>query len=478
MDSNEQYYKDLVQLFVDGETTEIENEVLFQSLTESTSLQQELQSAVHFGNVMLTASKRYNAPPDLYSSVINTVGLGAVEVVSKANAVITIVKSLALVSLGALVTLGIVKFTDTEKTDRQVAAAVTQEGQIYEDGVHTASNNESAPMSAGRNLSNEGYSNKHYYNELSQNSTDELTKNKQNTTLKQNTKPNRSSVHGISRLNTARNNNYAVDNYQNNTVLSSDAMSRSRQNNNSQYNNSQNSNTPENLALSNSNSSVPTDMQDVTTYQQVSSVSLLSVSSAASSLPMNPQMRVITDMQETDGINRSWYVPRFVSMRGMMGIIRTANTIDATALTLTPDVALGDIAIDATWAVSENTSLGIEVGRERLPLYSIENIDGVNTYTLKNNITWAALKYRLDYRPNMLEFLLPENSSFWWTSAFSAGFSDAGLLLKSQAMLTYNFYDKYHVSLGPEFTFQLISNNNTYQSALRSGIGLGIGYEF
>ncbi len=475
MDSNEQYYKDLVQLFVDGETTEIENEVLFQSLTENTSLQQELQSAVRFGKVILTASKRYNAPPDLYSSVMNTVGLDAVEIATKANPVVTIVKSLVLVSLGALVTLGIVKFTDTEKPNKQVASSITPRVQSHEEGVNTVShdNNESESVSVARNLSKENNTDKHYDNELPQNNTEEFTKNEQHTKL------NKSSIHKYFQQNTPQNNSSVLDNSQNTIVQVKEAMSRNRQNINSQYSNQLNSNSPKNPAELNGYSSVPADMPDAAIQQQISLVSLLSVSSAASSLPMNPQMRTIIDMQETDGFtNHSWYVPRFVSARGMMGIIRTANTIDATALTLTPDVALGDIAIDATWAVSENTSLGIEVGRERLPLYSIQNINGVNTYTLKNNITWAALKYRLDYRPDLLEFLLPNSQSFWWTSAFSAGFSDAGMLLKSQAMLTYNFYDKYHISLGPEFTFQLISNNNSYQSALRSGIGLGIGYEF
>src|SRR6185369_6093870 len=63
----------------------------------------------------------------------------------------------------------------------------------------------------------------------------------------------------------------------------------------------------------------------------ISNVNLLSISSAPISLPMSPSARTPLGVQEMDGLNssKSWLTPRFVSLRGMMGLIRTANTIDA-----------------------------------------------------------------------------------------------------------------------------------------------------
>ncbi|MBI3259369.1 MAG: hypothetical protein HYZ54_07860 [Ignavibacteriae bacterium] len=478
MDSNQEYYKDLVQIFVDGETTEIENSVLFQSLAQNEYLQQELQSAVRFGKVMQESSKRHRVPPDLYSSVMSTVGFGTAQVVSKTGTIVTFLKSITLVSLGALATFGIMKLT--QKAETSVSMISNQASQMLKHEVDSSSNSNNQQDYSHNNI--------------------EL-----NNATQFNRVPKSNSLNISSYFNSVQNDNiHELNNKQNNSDDASRLKTRSQNKNplkrfsertvpirfNSAVNTPLN-NISDNLSLLKTNKLTAEESviitKDVTENQPdvtqsnigISNVKLLSVSSAPVAPPMSPSARTPLGVQKIDGLNsKSWFMPRFVSLRGMMGIIRTANTIDANSLTLTPDFAVGDIAADASWSISENTSLGVEIGRERLPLYTVQTTDGVTSYVLKNDIMWAALKCRLDYRPNLLEFLFPNINDLWYTSSLSVGFSDAGLLMKSQQMLTYNFYDRYHISVGPEFTFQLISNNNTYQSALRSGLGIGLGYEF
>lgn len=478
MDSNQEYYKDLVQIFVDGETTEVENAVLFQSLAQNEYLQQELQSAVRFGKVMQESSKSHRVPPDLYSSVMDTVGFGTAQVVSKTGTVLSYLKSIALISLGALATFGIMRYTSKEDNTAINASIQSTQLQKHDEVNRLNSSNNSIGSKGGiqQDKSNR-------YSGI-QNTENGFNSPNYNASQKK---------YSVSRSN-------AQSNGDNESHLNTPSVYKNTDRKysgsvNPQLASIQGGNTQNGIFIHPDplNTNSPSIVESVIKYNEttenlsepeearmgISHVNLLSISSAPVAPPMSSAARTPLGVQEIDGTNeKSWFIPRFVSLRGMMGIIRTANTMDANALTLTPDVSLGDIAADASWSISENTSLGVEVGSERLPLYSVQKVDGVSSYVLKNNITWAALKCRLDYRPNLLNFLLPNANDMWYTSSLSVGFSDAGLLLKSQQMLTYNFYDRYHISVGPEFTFQLISNNNTYQSALRSGLGVGLGYEF
>jgi len=416
MDASKEYSKELIQVFLDGETTEIENTVLFQALAASSALQQEFQSALRFGTAMQAMAKPLQPPADLEALVMKTVGFDTpVAPVHQSNN--TSIKSAALIFLGALLMYGIMKITPT-------STAPTSESSAQFPAI----------QAAGREV----VSTENYHHAAA------------------------TQINTMSKLNSENRITGSVDARKITTSYQEAVRST------------------ESAADENPSQAELFEQSNSTTAPSITSTPFQTIPHIADnrfSIPTDKKQAVISsEIQSIAAPTESPWLPKYAVFRGKLGAFRSANTMGANVLTIVPDVSAGDVQASAAWSISANSSLGIEAGRERLPLYEVQTLDGVNTYTLNDNITWVAVQYRLDGRPEVLDFLCTNDT--WFTSGLSAGFSTIGPLLRGEVSYNYTVYNSWYISAGPEITSQFFRKNGSVQAAVRIGVGIGIGYTF
>ncbi len=118
------HISDLIYLFLDGEATETEREVLFDALKDSPGLQEEFSSAVQAKNAFAADLEQLQPPAFLQQQIAQKAGLMAAKAAASATAVsgtttaiatTVILKTALLIALGTSVgimaTLGVQRFT-------------------------------------------------------------------------------------------------------------------------------------------------------------------------------------------------------------------------------------------------------------------------------------------------------------------------------------------------------------------------------
>ncbi|MBL7975367.1 MAG: hypothetical protein JNJ85_10670, partial [Candidatus Kapabacteria bacterium] len=123
-------YSDLIQLFLDGECTEVESSVLFSEMSKNPQLQAEFQQAAQFGVLMRSQQQMVKPPVDLSGMVMSKVGLATTAAfATSVFSIGKILSALGLVSLGvvsAVVALRFIPHSSSAENVQHVAQQLQQ----------------------------------------------------------------------------------------------------------------------------------------------------------------------------------------------------------------------------------------------------------------------------------------------------------------------------------------------------------------
>lgn len=401
---SQEYYSLLIETVIDGEATEAERRELFDALADNAALRREFDEAVQFSATLTSARAAYNAPPELAAAVYAEAGFTAAPV---AAGVSVLQMGVALV-VGAMLTTSLFLFP--WKT-----VFSNHENTRGEYGIPSVN----TPQSSAMKLSK---------------TPPETLQTTIDAPIQTTTTAIRKNTHRTSPVTaySSPNNNGIVAN---NIPLT--AVTPSSDNSNS-------------LSEHRSESADVMQCNDLKT-----------IATSFSHRNRNvPSVSVDEDKEEliedSHGGYRLW-------IRGMMDMKHFPARPEANNVPLLN----AEGALGIFWQATQTQSLGLEAGREVMPLFVVHRLEngGIN-YELAEKNYFAAVWYRNGF----------EIAGVPLYSAAGLGVSEAGPLAKAQMGLLYSFSNNFHGLFGVEFTHQqFYRDGKQWRAAQRLALTFSLG---
>ncbi|MFN8366494.1 MAG: hypothetical protein U0Y96_04545 [Candidatus Kapaibacterium sp.] len=413
-------YSDLIQLFLDGECTEVESSVLFSEMSKNPQLQAEFQQAAQFGVLMRSQQQMVKPPVDLSGMVMSKVGLATTSAVATSVFSIgKILSALGLVSLGvvsAVVALRFIPNSSSAENVQHVTQQLQQPQVTFpvQSEQHTNTTTEQQPKQVIKYV---------YIQQPLQQPLQQQTVQHQPVATEQ----------------------HPVEAH---------------------------SDTEHELTIA----EAPTTLQETpNTTTEVMQFAPTMVY-GFQSLQQQPQPRYVSPVVAHSDVvisppegHSSWFSPRYISLRSAVPIGKLLSQAS---------IETGDRIFSLQWPISPTGSFGIELGRAYLPTYAVISQDNIKTFVKEDYIGWFSLSMREDGRPEFLQSITPNDDKFHWTGELSIGLSNAGIITKAETYATYNIFNSISVSAGPTAIIQFLGNQGNAQVATRFALMFGAGYEF
>lgn len=413
-------YSDLIQLFLDGECTEVESSVLFSEMSKNPQLQAEFQQAAQFGVLMRSQQQMVKPPVDLSGMVMGKVGLATTAAVTTSVFSIgKILSALGLVSLGVVSAVVALRFIPNSSSAENVqhVAQQLQQPQV------------TPPVQ---------------------------TEQRTNTTTEQQPKQ----VIKYMYIQQPLQQPLQQQTVQHQPVVTEQPIVEAH------------SDTEHEPTIAEAPTSLQETPNTTTEVMQFAPTMVYGFQS----LQQQPQPRYVSPVvahldvviSPPEG-HSSWFSPRYISLRSAVPIGKLLSQAS---------IETGDRIFSLQWPISPTGSFGIELGRAYLPTYAVISQDNIKTFVKEDYIGWFSLSMREDGRPEFLQSITPNDDKFRWTGELSIGLSNAGIITKAETYATYNIFNSISVSAGPTAIIQFLNNQGNAQVATRFALMFGAGYEF
>lgn len=465
MNNDELHISDLIQLFLDGESTDIENDLLFSALAQNKMAQAEFQSAVRTGALLRTVAQTHQPPVELSSLVMQKVGFSIGAGITAGTAATSIAtttgfslwlrslpallqsgKVMALVGFLTVATVGSYFYLNSQNTPsvsvEQASTEHSSSTSVSTSASNTAASSASSSEQASTPLLSEKQSS---LSSTAASSASASVGQFAATTHKQEdilvSRPSTQLSGGGTVSSRLASLSHATKHYAQKTTLATTEEPRNGEGTIA-------------MELSPVAPQLPARISfpsggGLTTKLQPSTADI-------SSALLKPD---ITD----DGVDMT---PDAIWLRSMSALSHYPQRSSAQSGNF------ADLDLCILFKVGKGLSAGVEFGSEFLPSYVLSTNGNSTEYILQERIGWGGFTLWYDQSSPLL---FDELHSF---ASASMGQSNAGPLAKAQAGIYCNVFDDFHIGTSVDGTLLLFKTSSGWQSAGRNGISLVMGYRF
>lgn len=423
---NKNTIEDLIYLFLDGETSEIETNILFSALAEHKDIQKVFQEAVALqtsvNNVRNTIQPPIGLSASVFASIdikdsaaIGVVQKGIISSVTQSVSIRTLPMIIGALITGSAITYGIMEYNhDTSEKSRIAYSA--DNGDTLKNKIEPIHHNNKDIISSWSEES--AKDNSLVHNNNSEQDID-----------------NKSAEHSFKKI---PKHNYALQNTSTSEAVSEQSFD----------------NTPQDNHID----APPIDITNV----------LLKDNEIAVSFSDNNEIAHINHRTEETTIPQEFsIIPSQIWVKSLAGLYQNSKTegnykgrtdnINATVL----------------WDVGKAFYLGFEAGNEFLPTYVIVNNQEQSRFIRDENVLWAAATLWVDL-DKKIEYI--NNDYMNYFASVSIGASDAGPLCKAQFGISFMPINGFYIGSSVDATMLALSGKGGWQSTYRTGISLLIGF--
>lgn len=419
--NNTHSIQDLIYLFLDGETSEIESQTLFSALSEDESLRKEFQDAITLQSSIQTVKNTTLPPDDLSSYVFSAIESNVTTTPT------TILKSDVSISQKTMqfIPLTLVSL---------IAGGILTYVLFPSINNNTRNNSEMSLRTLRHNNVQNGI-----YDQKSQSNTDQKYSEYSeiaNTFNKQNSEKAPS-------------------------VLYSGGQSVRVEHAQKTYGNTESFS--EKRAL--------TQPLEVSNFEPIS-LSVSHVSQIQYSRRIQIEKFLIPQQNQfssdTNYSDEEFSIlPKFLWIKSLAGLYQYSKTEGSNI------GGIENISFSALWDIGNDFYIGLEGGNEFLPTFIITNSSAGTNYTKDNTIVWGAATAWVDL-DKKVRFL--QNNTFDFFASASIGISEAGPIAKSQLGLSFSPLSNIHIGSSVDASLLALSGKASNATTYRTGISLLVGF--
>ncbi|HPO64095.1 MAG TPA: hypothetical protein PK762_13535 [Candidatus Kapabacteria bacterium] len=417
---------DLIYLFIDGETDEIEQQALFKELANNYELQTEFKQAVLMSKNFMRDKAVLTPAATLKNSIFLKAGLSAA-----GGAVAT-----SIVSTGSLGRV----FDLFSKFSTQIFATLA--GSL-------------ATVLVMLTLVNP------LIYDNSDNS--QVTKNIQNNKINQN-------------------DNNSLSNYNNEAnnplTLPSD-VPVSRVNTSKIYQQKPNN------AISNQGLLVINSPEEILTNESIDNKEIINTNQVLinESNIFNSKAFILNNSIGSNGLNNTLILSSYDPLVELIDLSNGKIVLDLKSISTLKfyggndisgydETFINDAMLGVMYKADDHNSFGLQFGKEAFHIYRVENIDSTHNFIQENSVFWFAGMYRYEF--NQLPIFSNINPYF----DISLGATKYGLMSKGTAGLIFNLSNSAYCSLGLEGAMLSYNDRGKYNLAGKLGLIYSLGIRF
>lgn len=445
MSADNQAYKDLIYLHLDGQATEAESQALFSAMAEDSDLRAEFDEAVKLDKALMLDKTELTPPPSLTSKVFEAAGfatpaeipapppMGVFGKLINSVATAVVLSSIAFTGLTMFNSMN--QQVNTNDNKANIARAInTQIAKQYD---MKASPNSIAPM-ASTSLSSKQIA-------------------------KANTANDDASLASYRRNNRIKGNNKNISNKD--KQLANDIVYLATDEDNA--NNLKNANDSElNEELAQSTGQIISQERN----EVASFADFYALASSEIRGQYTDNFNIIF------GANGNEYLPIEMKYPSNSNFSLAVNGLFNTNYfpnreILQSNDPLQNLNLSLNYHYSDNHTFGLELGAEDLQVYEITQIGAKFKFDLKPTLYWLGLSYRFTF--DELIDALPLRAY----SQVSIGGSKYGPVTKLGAGLSYELNSKLALSIGYDWTSLMYTHMATYRFTHKTGLKYSISYK-
>ncbi len=421
---NKNAIEDLIYLFLDGEASETETNVLFSALAENKDIQKEFQEAIALQTSVNNVRNTIQPPLGLSTSVFAAIDITdptAISVVQKGiiSSVMQTVSTKALPIIGALITgsaitYGIMEYNHTISEKTHLANS-PDNGYTIKNKIEPANSNNKDIISL---LSDKSADNN---NSVHNNNSEQRVDSK-------------GAEHSYKKI---QEHNYTLQNTSTNETITEESSGNTSQDNH-----------------------IDATSIDITSVLLKDNDIAVGFSDNNEIAHSNRRVEEIITPKEFSVIpSRIW----IKSLGGLHQNSKTEGSYKGKA---------DNINVTVLWDVGKSFYLGFEAGNEFLPTYVIVDKQEQSRFIRDENVVWAAATLWLDI-DKKIEYIHSEYVNYF--ASVSIGASDAGPLGKAQFGMSFTPINDFHIGSSVDATMLALSGKGGWQSTYRTGISLLLG---
>lgn len=422
---NKNAIEDLIYLFLDGEASETETNVLFSALAENKDVQKEFQEAVALQTSVNNVRNTIQPPLGLSASVFaaiditDSTAIGVVQkgIISSAMQTVSI-KALPIIGAlitGSAITYGIMEYNHNISEKNHIAYSADNGDTLKNKIEHVHHNNKDIISSWSEESANDN-------NSVHNNNSEQEVGNK-------------SAEHSFKKI---QEHNYSLQNTSTSETVTEESFENTSQDNN-----------------------IEAPSIDITNV-------VLKDNDIAVGFSANNEISHSNHKAEEIIIPKEFsLIPTRIWIKSLAGLYQNSKTegnykgktdnINATVL----------------WDVGKAFYLGFEAGNEFLPTYVIVNNQEQSRFIRDENVVWAAATLWVDV-DKKIEYIRNDYMNYF--TSVSIGASDAGPLCKAQFGISFMPINDFHIGSSVDATMLALSGKGGWQSTYRTGISLLVGF--
>lgn len=431
MSIDNQAYKDLIYLHIDGQTNEAESQALFKAMAEDSELRQEFDEAVRLDKALMLDKSELLPPPSLSAKVFEKAGFAkeAEEAVPVAGMFSKLLSGVATaVVLSSIAFTGLTMLNEMNKPDGsgEIASSInTKIARQYD----MKANNANMPI-ASTSLSSE-----------------------QDIRLKDNS----NNIYSNSKINNNRSINIKDDNSakNKNAKLATDKHLNAKQ-------------SEEKLS-----ESIALNAEDIISEERKETASYTDFYALASS---EIRGQYAGNINPIFGASGNEYLPIDVDYSGNSDFSVTLNGLLNTnyfpnRTIFQSNDPLQNVNLSLSYHYDDSQAFGIELGAEDLQVYEISQVGAKFKFDLKPTLYWLGLSYRYTFNE------LIDDVPLRLYSQVAVGGSKYGPVTKLGAGLSYQLSNRFTLSLGYNWTSLMYTHMSTYWFTHKTGLNYSISYK-
>lgn len=451
MSADNQAYKDLIYLHLDGQATEAESQALFRAMAEDSELRAEFDEAVKLDKALMLDKTELTLPPSLTNKVFEAAGF-ATESAMQAPPPVGVVGNgvfgKLINSVATAIVLSSVAFT-----------GLTMFNSMNQ-SVNTKDNKANIARSINTQIA------KQYDIKASPNSTTPMasTSLSSKQIAKANTANDDASLARYRRDNSSNKNTKKDNQLANDIVyLATDEDVANAQNIN--YTNNANDAKLNDELAQNTGQIISKERNEVASYTD-----FYALASSEIRGQYTDNFNIII------GANGNEYLPIEMNYPSNSNFSLAVNGLFNTNYfpnreILQSNDPLQNLNLSLNYHYSDNHTFGLELGAEDLQVYEITQIGAKFKFDLKPTLYWLGLSYRFTF--DELIDALPLRAY----SQVSLGGSKYGPVTKLGAGLSYELNSKLAISIGYDWTSLMYTHMSSYRFTHKTGLKYSISYK-